>query len=95
MSVIDIGAVLPTAMEELNEPGTPGTAAAARAVEEHGMPPEEAEAAPLLARTPEELAEVYTAYAEAGADRVVADADTMGWAERLDFIARARTLFPG
>lgn len=64
-------------------------------VEHHGASPEEAAAAPLRARDPEELAEVYTAYTEAGADRIVAGADAMGWHEQLDFIAQAHALLPG
>lgn len=64
-------------------------------VEEHGVPEEEAVQAPITARTPEELAEVYAAYAEAGADRVVASADNVGWMEQLDFVAEARALLPG
>lgn len=63
-------------------------------VEEHGIPEEEAARGPMLARAPEELAELYTAYAEAGADRVVAGADNLGWEEQLDFIGRARALLP-
>ncbi len=58
-------------------------------IEHHGISPEEAERAPMVARTPEELAGLYTAYAEAGARRVVAGADTMGWEEQLDFVAEA------
>lgn len=64
-------------------------------VEEHGVPEEEATRAPMTARTPGELAELYAAYAEAGADRVVAGADNVGWMEQLDFVAEARALLPG
>jgi alkanesulfonate monooxygenase SsuD/methylene tetrahydromethanopterin reductase-like flavin-dependent oxidoreductase (luciferase family) len=64
-------------------------------VEEHGVPEEEAARSPMRARTPEELAELYSAYAEAGADRVIAGADNLGWEEQLDFIGQARALLPG
>ncbi|WP_239646336.1 LLM class flavin-dependent oxidoreductase [Nocardiopsis prasina] len=37
MSMIDIGAVLPTTMDELTDPRTPGVSEAARAVEERGL----------------------------------------------------------
>lgn len=64
-------------------------------VEEHGVPEAGAAGGPMAARPPEELAELYTAYAEAGADRVIGGADNLGWEEQLDFVAEARALLPG
>lgn len=63
-------------------------------VEVHGVSEEEAARGPMVARAPGELAEVYAAYAEAGADRVIGGADNLGWEEQLDFVAEARALLP-
>ncbi|WP_129664714.1 LLM class flavin-dependent oxidoreductase [Phytoactinopolyspora endophytica] len=59
-------------------------------VDVHHMPPETAARVPMVARTPAELAEIFAAYEDAGADRVVAGSDNGAWAEQLDFIAEAR-----
>lgn len=53
----------------------------------HGMPPETAEKIPMTARNMDELAEVFAAYADAGADRVVTGPDN---GDRLDGLAMMR-----
>ncbi|PSK93758.1 alkanesulfonate monooxygenase SsuD/methylene tetrahydromethanopterin reductase-like flavin-dependent oxidoreductase (luciferase family) [Murinocardiopsis flavida] len=61
-------------------------------VADFAMAPEAAEHVPMTARTPAELADIYAAYQDAGADRVVAGADNGDWRTQLDFIAEARAL---
>lgn len=46
----------------------------------------------MRARTPEELAELFTAYADAGVERVVTGADNVEWRAGAEFIAEARAL---
>lgn len=58
----------------------------------HGMTPEAAQATPMRARNPEELAEIFHAYQEAGADRVVTGADNGEWEAQLDFLAEAKAM---
>lgn len=59
-------------------------------VDVHAMPLEVAERVPMRARTPGELAEIFAAYADAGADRVVTGADNVDWRTGTEFIAEAR-----
>lgn len=61
-------------------------------VDVHGMAPETAAQTPMTARNPHELAEVFAAYQEAGADRVVVGSDDGDWEARLEFMAEAREL---
>ncbi|MQA12548.1 MAG: LLM class flavin-dependent oxidoreductase [Pseudonocardiaceae bacterium] len=61
-------------------------------VDVHGMTPEVAAKTPMTARTPEELAEIFAAYQEAGADRVVTGADNGDWKTQLEFLAEARAM---
>jgi len=78
-----------------------GSDAAARAaydslvrnlIDVHGMTPEAAARTPMTARTPAELAEIFVAYHEAGADRIVTGADNGSWTAQLEFMAEARAL---
>jgi alkanesulfonate monooxygenase SsuD/methylene tetrahydromethanopterin reductase-like flavin-dependent oxidoreductase (luciferase family) len=61
-------------------------------VDVHGMTPEAAARVPMTARTPAELAEIFAAYEDAGADRIVTGADNRSWTAQLEFIAEARAL---
>jgi alkanesulfonate monooxygenase SsuD/methylene tetrahydromethanopterin reductase-like flavin-dependent oxidoreductase (luciferase family) len=61
-------------------------------IDVHHMPPDVAARTPMTARTPEELAEIFAAYEEAGADRVVTGADNGDWTTQLEFMAEARAL---
>lgn len=61
-------------------------------VKDHGMTPEKAARAPMVARSPEELAELFAAYREAGVDRVSAAADNVDWLTQARFVAEARAL---
>lgn len=61
-------------------------------VDVHRMPPDVAARVPMRARTPEELAELFARFAEAGADRVVTGADNLEWRAGAEFIAEARAL---
>jgi len=61
-------------------------------VDVHRMKPDVAARTPITARTPGELAEVFAAYREAGADRIVTGADNGAWKAQLEFIAEAHTL---
>ncbi|OZM83263.1 LLM class flavin-dependent oxidoreductase [Pseudonocardia sp. MH-G8] len=61
-------------------------------VEVHRMTPEVAARTAMVARTPAELAEIFLAYGDAGADRVVTGADNGSWRDQLEFIAEAREL---
>jgi hypothetical protein len=61
-------------------------------VDVHGMTPEAVAGTSMTARTPAELAEIFVAYHEAGADRIVTGADNWGWTAQLKFIAEARAV---
>jgi alkanesulfonate monooxygenase SsuD/methylene tetrahydromethanopterin reductase-like flavin-dependent oxidoreductase (luciferase family) len=61
-------------------------------IDVHHMAPDVAARTPMTARTPEELAEIFTAYEAAGADRVVTGADNGDWHTQLEFMAQARAL---
>lgn len=76
----------------LSEDKAPRDAFVRNLVEVHRMSPEVAARTPMVARTPEELAEIFAAYETAGADRVVTGADDTDWQTQLHFMAEARTL---
>jgi alkanesulfonate monooxygenase SsuD/methylene tetrahydromethanopterin reductase-like flavin-dependent oxidoreductase (luciferase family) len=61
-------------------------------IDVHRMTPEVAAQTPMRARTPEELAEIFAAYQQAGADRIVTGADNEDWTTQLEFMAEARAL---
>lgn len=60
-------------------------------IEEHGMAPETATEIPLTGE-PEQLAERFTTYAEAGADRITISADGGNWYRNIEVIAAAKAL---
>lgn len=61
-------------------------------VDVHGMTPEDASEVPMSARDARELADVFAAYRDAGADRVVTGPDTGDWRTQLTLMAEARAL---
>lgn len=61
-------------------------------IAEHRMAPEVAARAPMRARSPAELAEVFAEFQEAGAGQIIASSDNKAWSEQLEFIAEARAL---
>lgn len=64
-------------------------------VDVHRMPPEKAAEVAMSARNPEELAEVFAAYREAGADRIVTGPDNGDWRNGLRSMAEAGELLSG
>jgi hypothetical protein len=54
--------------------------------------PADADPCSVAQRAPGELAELFAAYADAGADRVVTGADNVDWRTGTEFIAEARGL---
>ncbi|WP_250563388.1 LLM class flavin-dependent oxidoreductase [Sphaerisporangium fuscum] len=61
-------------------------------IETHGMPPERAARIPMTASSPAELAEVFAAYEEAGADRIVTAPDNGDHETGLRTMMEARAL---
>ena len=61
-------------------------------IDDHGLTAEAAAAIPMTARDPAELAERFTAYAEAGAERVVVSPEGGPWMRQCELIAQASAL---
>lgn len=58
-------------------------------VDGHGMSPEVAARTPIRARSTDELAEVFAAYRDAGANRIVAGPNNGDWTAQLERMAEA------
>lgn len=60
-------------------------------VDDHGMPPDQAEAIPVTG-SPRRIAERFAAYAEAGADRIAIGPDGGDWHRQWERVAEAHRL---
>lgn len=61
-------------------------------IDDHGVSPEDAEEIPMTARDPAELADRFTAYADAGAERVVISPEGGPWMRQCELVAEANAL---